>query len=232
MFCFACRCFSRAGFLGDECYALGLGPPAPAPAPSGDHGPSPPGPSAPPSGTKANATDDSLGSASLFFLINYSDLLGARWRAQHRVVHSNYRRTYVCIVDDAGTWFFASIAAHLHRRLRFVPKSSAAAITDAGLRRYGPGRVITLQGLSSPRDLLRNRKSTNLSPSRCVFHDFFLYVLASATYSLSYTLGFRIFYKDTMKCISMYCYREGGKTYVYSMHESTHISQYNLCSCW
>jgi len=129
-------------------------------------------------------------------------------------------------------WFFAAIAAHLHRRLRFVPKSSAAAITDAGLRRYGPGRVITLQDLSSPRDLLRNRKSTNLSPSRCVFHDFFLYVLASATYSLSYTLGFRIFYKDTMKCISMYCYREAGKTCVYSMHESTHISQYNLCSCW
>ncbi|KAG0549465.1 hypothetical protein BDA96_01G258300 [Sorghum bicolor] len=50
-------------FLGDECHALGLGPPPPAPAPSGGHGPS--GPSAPPSGTKGNATDDSLGSASL-----------------------------------------------------------------------------------------------------------------------------------------------------------------------
>jgi len=77
-----------------------------------------------------------------------------------------------------------------------------------------------------------HRKSTNLPPSRCVFHDLFLYVLASATYSSSYTLGFRIFYKDTMKCISMCCYREAGKTYVYSMHGCTHISQYNLCSCW
>jgi hypothetical protein len=111
------------------------------------------------------------------------------------------------------------------------PKSSAAATTDAGLRRYGPGRVITLHYVARSFFPTRFAANTENQPT-CRLHDLFLYVLASATYSSSYTVGFRIFYKDTMKCISMCCYREAGKTYVYSMHGCTHISQYNLCSCW
>jgi hypothetical protein len=160
MFCFACRLPCAAGFLGDECHALGLGPPPPAPAPSGGHGPS--GPSAPPSGTKGNATDDSLGSASLGTIRSCSGFFAA-------------------IVDDSAEYLILCWHCCVHldrRRLRFVPKSPAAA-TDAGLRRYGPGRVvITLQLTRSffpTRFAAENQPtiytwSVRLSPPRCVFH--------------------------------------------------------------